>query len=191
MKEEIQANGYDQIINFKDLPKEWQDHVRQRQADGYMPKDKMEFTKFEILSATANKESFTPSAVVDKLFERVDKEKIAFNYLPQEWQKALESINKFDNITVDYLKKKGATDENIEMIKKGAYLRDNDTRKLAKVRSELTPNDIKDLDEEPAKRLIAGRGLDKENVPMAASSMNVGGLWNSVKSGWSRLFGRK
>lgn len=182
-----------EMIHFDELPKSWQEHILQRQEGGYLPKDKMTFTKDEILQATSDEKSFTSSAVIDKLFDRINKDKVDFDLLPKVWQEKLESINKFGNITVDYLKKKGATDADIAKIKSGAYRQTNDSQKINQIRQELSESEIKKLDDEPRERLLKAEGLKKENngIPKAAQTLNIGGLWQSVKSGWGRLFGKK
>jgi len=63
-------------IHFNDLPKIWQEHILKRQAGGFLAKNKMIFTKDEILEATADKSSFSSPLAVNNVFERIKKEKI-------------------------------------------------------------------------------------------------------------------
>jgi|GEM_PF-6317371 len=178
-----------ETIHFDELPKSWQKHILKRQEEGYLPKDKLTFTKAEILKAASSEDSFTPSETIGKLFERIDKEKIDFDLLPKIWQEKLQSINKFGNITVDYLKKKGAKDSDIERIKSGYYRQENETARAAGLKEKI----VSEFEQSEIDRMAKEKGLpaDTASIPSRAQTFNVGGLWNSVKSGWGRLFGKK
>ena len=113
----------DLTISFSDLPKIWQEHILKRKAEGKLSLDKNSFTRFEILQASSAADSFTESTVVDKLFDRIKKEKIDWVDLPVEWQKVLAKgkapVNTFfDNVTVEFLLQRGARPEDIDKIRK-------------------------------------------------------------------------
>lgn len=112
----------DLTINFADLPRIWQEHILKRKAEGKLPSDKNTFTKREILKASGDKTSFTPTEIVGKVFDRVKKEKINLVDLPLKWQEILNKEKAsgniaFDNVTVEYLLRRGARSEDINKIR--------------------------------------------------------------------------
>jgi len=132
-----------ETIRFKDLPIIWQRHIIKRKVDNFLPIDKNIFTKAEILEATANEKSWTDPLVVDKVFTRAKKERIPFSVLPPKWQEILrkkhsQEIDTFDDITIEILVKNGATEKDLETLKKRA-LGQNRIRELE---AELFLNDI-------------------------------------------------
>ncbi len=109
------------MINISDLPKIWQEHIAKRKAEGKLPAEQNSFDKFEILRAASSEQSFTSSEIIDKIFDRVAKEKIDLKDLPKEWQDFLRKDpgfgNAFDNVTVEYLLSRGARAEDIAKVR--------------------------------------------------------------------------
>lgn len=121
--------GLGELINLNDLPVSWQEHIKGRQAGGFISPDKNTFTKAEIIKATKSPDSYTPDNLIDKVFARAKKEKINFEDLPSSWQEKLKDENIFGNFTVEYLKQRGALDKDIERVKAGVQAKKVETLK--------------------------------------------------------------
>ncbi len=167
-------------IHFNDLPKIWQEHILKRQAGGFLAKNKMIFTKDEILEATADKSSFSSPLAVNNVFERIKKEKIPLDYLPKKWRDILEPKNKFSNITIEELKKAGASMADIEKIKTGFYRQNKEIEKIAELKNDIAENAVSSMIGQPAEWQKPEVGADLTDKPEASKT----GWWSKIKSWW-------
>ncbi|MFA5948581.1 MAG: hypothetical protein WC806_06500 [Candidatus Gracilibacteria bacterium] len=114
--DKIFERAKEEKIHFDDLPKIWQEHILKRRADEVhpMPTNRTLFSRAEILEATSDEKSFTSPTAVNNIFERAKKQKINLNDLPKSWQEILSGPrNKFTNVTIEDLKTRGASEEDI------------------------------------------------------------------------------
>lgn len=171
----------DETIKFEDLPIIWQEHINQRKAGGFLRADKNIFTKQELLRASSAETSFTPSAIVDKVFARINKEKIDFVDLPPAWQERLKNENTFGNFTVEYLKKLGALDKDIVKIKADA-----EAKKVAGLKKDIqtTAKSFAELEKAGQSfmsTLIKEKEREMEQIPVAKKS------WRGKFKSWFRF----
>jgi len=188
----------DDVIHFNDLPKIWQDHILKRRAtkkipkpgeetilpeyDTLLPVNKNLFSRAEILEAVSDENSFTPSALVDKLFERAKKEKIAMSDLPEVWRKILEPKHKFGNVTIEELKRRGKNNPDIiadiEKIKSGFYRQNKEIEKIAELKNDIAENAVSSMIGQPAEWQKSEVGADLTDKPEASKT----GWWSKIKS---------
>jgi len=174
-REDDYPDTLDLTIDFSELPKIWQQHILERKKAGYLPENKNTFTKYEILKASSDEESFTSSAVIDKLFDRIKKEKIDLADLPKEWREILKgdkNINVFDNVTVEYLLRRGALPEDINKIREIIVRKKQAEEQSRKedVRNKIDAQYARDDKEET---LAHTMNLDDNNLPEPIPPENI------------------
>ena len=169
----------DETIKFEDLPIIWQEHINQRKAGGFLRADKNIFTKQELLRASSAETSFTPSAIVDKVFARINKEKIDFVDLPPAWQERLKNENTFGNFTVEYLKKLGALDKDIVKIKADA-----EAKKVAGLKKDIQTTAKSFAELEKAGQAFLKSATKESMSEKPATEVLVKKSWGSKFRGW-------
>lgn len=169
------GSGVGEFIEIKDLPLSWQKHIEKRKADGFLAENKNSFTKAEIIRATTDPDSYTPSNLVDKVFARVKKEKIDFDDLPTAWQERLKDENIFGNFTVEYLKEQGALDKDIATIKAAA-----EAKRVDQLKKDIKETASSFLSPEEAGQVFLDNAVTTEESPSSTPVRKS--WWGRVKS---------
>ena len=105
---------------------------------------------------------------------------VPLDYLPKKWRNILEPKNKFSNITIEELKKAGASMADIEKIKSGFYRQNKEIEKIAELKNDIAENAVSSMIGQPAEWQKPEVGADLTDKPEASKT----GWWSKIKSWW-------